>query len=408
MKKYILAVLIAIIALSSTSCREDIPQLNRPEDWLFTGGYADEFEMYWSAMNHNYVFWDVDPTDWDEVHRIYKAKFEALDQDKESTEEEIHAKSFELYKELTSTLVDGHYTLVFNDYTAIIPSKKQKKADATPVLWKEYTDEFLTICDEQLKEPVFFGLQGKDGEIEFLAVSGLIEVNGGTVPYFFFSEFSLLQYLSMYDNMALLFDNYLENIARPDVKGVIIDVRGNGGGDTRDLGLVLGNLSNREFTMAYTRSKAGEGRLDYTPWTPYQIKPMEDAVNITAPVVVLADVNSVSCAEFTTMGVKALPNGNGVFLGKTTHGGQGGLTMNARYNGGQFTTATIFNGLDLRSQYILWVYTSSEMTKTAFDGKIYEGKGLTPDIDVNLDINKYMNGSDTQLEQAISYIKGTK
>ncbi|MDR1809891.1 MAG: hypothetical protein LBR34_05760 [Prevotella sp.] len=405
MKKQILV--LAVAATCFTACREDIPQLNRPEDWLFTDKAADEFEMYWSAMNHNYVFWDVDTTDWDEVYRTYKPKFEALDNDTLLSEEDKRVGAFELYKELTSTLVDGHYAILFNDGTSIYPSGERNKDKTTPVLWLKYTDEFLSVCRKRMKEPVFFEKTEADGETtEFLAASGLIEVNGGTVPYFFFSAFSLLENFAVYDDLVSLFGNFRANTLRPDVKGIIIDVRGNGGGDAREPGFILGYLADREFTFAYTRSKAGEGRLDYTPWTPFRVIPQEGAIGFTVPIIILADINSVSCSELITMGVKALPNGNGVSIGKTTHGGHGALILNAAYNGGQFTTLTFFNSQEY-SQYVRWVYTSSEMTKTAFDGKVYEGKGLPPDIDVDLDIDRYMDGYDTQLERAIDYINSS-
>jgi hypothetical protein len=36
------------------------------------------FKNFWSAMNHNYVYWDRDPTDWDAIYDIYKPKFDLL------------------------------------------------------------------------------------------------------------------------------------------------------------------------------------------------------------------------------------------------------------------------------------------------------------------------------------------
>jgi C-terminal processing protease CtpA/Prc len=197
---------------------------------------------------------------------------------------------------------------------------------------------------------------------------------------------------------------FYDMIKRPDVKGIILDVRGNGGGDAREPGMILGGLTDKEMVMAYTKGKNGEGRLDYTPWIPFRVLPLSNATNITAPIVILTDINSVSCSELTTMGVRNLPNGNGIQIGKTTFGGNGSLTYNALKNGGQFSTVIMFNSLDPKYQQIKLVYTSSEMTKTAFDGKCYEGKGIPPNIDIALDINQYINGTDTQLERALQYI----
>ena len=125
---------------------------------------------------------------------------------------------------------------------------------------------------------------------------------------------------------------------------------------------------------------------------------------ITVPTVILTDMNSVSCSELTVMGIRNLPAGNGIQIGKTTYGGNGKLTYNAVENGGQFSTVVMFNGLTPEYQQIKLVYTSSEMTKAAFDGKCYEGKGIPPNMDVALDIVKYQDGTDTQLERAVQYI----
>jgi C-terminal processing protease CtpA/Prc len=47
------------------------------------------------------------------------------------------------------------------------------------------------------------------------------------------------------------------------------------------------------------------------------------------------------------------------------------------------------------------------MTRAAFDNKCYEGKGIPPDIDADLDTVAYQNGTDTQLECALQYITGS-
>ena len=53
------------------------------------------------------------------------------------------------------------------------------------------------------------------------------------------------------------------------------------------------------------------------------------------------------------------------------------------------------------------VYTSTSHTKN-IDGTIYEGIGLTPDIEALYNEEAFMQGNDTQLERAIQYIKTGK
>ncbi|MDR2556763.1 MAG: hypothetical protein LBC49_03515 [Bacteroidales bacterium] len=391
-----------IIILLAAGCRKDLPQLNRPEDYYISGNFTGTFEMFWSGMNHNYVFWEIDTTDWDRVYDEYYPKFKALDTlDADIVSKKDTAKRY--YCKIASGLIDGHYTIIFDDNSAFVPSSARSRSHSTSRLWKDYQDQFLYICDKKLTN--------KESYItdDFVVITGCIPVNGGIVPYFFWSNFYLLQNSSADQTGRLrdIINNFFENvIRRPDVKGIILDVRGNGGGNAMEPGMLLGGLTDKDIVMAYTKRKNGEGRLDYTPWIPFRVITNDsNATSIKAPIVILTDMHSVSCSELMTMGIRNLPYGNGVQIGKTTHGGNGKLTYNSVENGGQFSTVIMFNGIEPRYQQIKLVYTSSEMTKAAFDGKCYEGKGIPPNIEVDLDIDQYLNsGIDTQLERALQYI----
>lgn len=73
------------------------------------------FESYWNGMNYNYVFWDIDPTDWDKMYEVYKPKFEGIAKEGFDNKE-VNDKAFEWLKEMSSTLIDNHFNL-----TATIP-----------------------------------------------------------------------------------------------------------------------------------------------------------------------------------------------------------------------------------------------------------------------------------------------
>ena len=63
--------------------------------------------------------------------------------------------------------------------------------------------------------------------------------------------------------------------------------------------------------------------MDYEPWTQEVLKPTERSRDLDVPIVVMADMNSVSMAEMTTLAVLGLPKG--CFIGERTHGGTGSL-----------------------------------------------------------------------------------
>ena len=190
------------------------------------------------------------------------------------------------------------------------------------------------------------------------------------------------------NDIKKVLDYFFAKLANPaGLKGVIIDVRGNPGGDVRDLNFLLGRMISSPLTFGYTRYKSGNGRLDYTPWAPAIITPQAGAKGLNIPVVALADAWSVSLAELTTMAIHTMPNGK--FIGETTWGANGPISPNQNFNGGQFTAANF-----------LYAYTSSSEFKY-LNGSIYEGKGFPPDIYVPYNEAALSKAMTLHLEAAI-------
>ena len=184
-----------------------------------------------------------------------------------------------------------------------------------------------------------------------------------------------------FDKLADLPDN---------IKGIIVDVRGNQGGYLSDLNFLVGHFIDKPLHFGYTQSKSGSGRLDYIPWIKAFVNPATNSKAIKIPVIVLADMSSASLSEAVVMAIKALPNGT--FIGETTGGATGPISANEVYNDGQFEVTNFLN-----------VQTSSSKFKY-LDGKIYEGVGFSPDIPVSFNLSAIGSGKDTQLERAISII----
>jgi len=403
MKQFIVTTFL-LGTLLLASCRDTV-ELNRPDDYLATRGitFAQAFESFWTGMNHNYLFWDIDPTDWDEVYRIYQPKFADLD----VANQEDMETAYTYYQEMTKDLVDGHFRIDFGlGLESIIPSNTQRGGYASRTLFlrpNQQTGQFELIptIPSYLNE-FALSLFPYSANESIGVVRGLIADEA--IPYFFFNGFALLDALTFADAnlegdspdakaaqyFKSIISGFFDNLKRPDLKGIIIDIRGNGGGNLVDLNFLLGHLITEERVFMYTRTKAGEGRLDYSPWAPFSIFPSADAQPINCPIVLIVDKYSVSCSEFTAMAISSLPNGH--VLGERTWGGQGPLTGNIIFNGGQFN-----------SVFPSFVYTSSAMSKTA-DGKIYEGIGFPPDEEVLFDQQAFDNGTDVQLEAAIRYI----
>lgn len=235
------------------------------------------------------------------------------------------------------------------------------------------------------------------------------------IAYFGFTGFSLTSYLegmvggtycsdfyanSVKDAWNRWFDKVQELHNAGQLKGVIIDVRNNGGGSTNDYQYVLGALLPAGgHQVASARFKTGVGRYDYSPITPQIMKTLsEEHAIITEPIVVMGNCHSVSMAEVTCLGAKQLENAR--VIGMRTHGGMCLLMSDpAAYS------VNYASSVGIRNETSFYAYIPADVTITN-QGGILEGVGVTPDIEVQLDQQLLQTtGRDTQLERALQYIR---
>ncbi len=405
--KIFLALFVGVLLFS---CREENPAVLNPQDESAFKSWDDVFESYWNGMNYSYVFWSVDPTDWDAVYREYKPRFQEL----EFKNSEDSATVKELFAEITENLIDQHYTLILykNEkewWHFLQPGLQEiKKRD---YYHDNFSEEDLvnTIAENiergRIKDLRYVYIAGTDNDMNMY--SYCID---SSIVYLRLTSFAISSNLGNPDLIDTI-QNFFRIIeTTPDLKGIVIDTRGNGGGTLSDMHFILSPLITKEVTFGYTCSKNGMGRLDYTPWSPLILYPVSMAggdledmkeefppvernlENI--PIVALADLYSLSMAEMVPMAICALPNG--CFIGERTQGGHGPLNYNLNDN-----YAGTFENRAFR------VYTSTSLTKN-LDGNIYEGIGLTPDIEALYNETEFLKRNDTQLERAIQYINTGK
>lgn len=222
----------------------------------------------------------------------------------------------------------------------------------------------------------------------------------GDIAYLGFNAFSITANFDDPDVAATMNNFYSIINDTPNLRGIIIDTRNNGGGSTRgDMFRVVSPLlspRSRPVLFGYTRTKSGLARLDYTPWSPLSISapdPAEDLVSRDVsdiPIVALADIHSVSMAEITPMAILAMPNGT--LVGERTNGGHGPLNSNIN----EFYAGELENDA-------FRMYTSTSMTRRA-DHRCYEGVGISPSIHAPFDPDRFYAGEDTQLDRAAAFI----
>ena len=244
----------------------------------------------------------------------------------------------------------------------------------------------------------------------------------GNIAYLYFDSFELTPFLTTYQTSTESLKPYARQLAAEvadvwyswfnaiqdlhnagQLGGVIIDVRGNGGGMVSDYQYVLGALlpSGGQHVMD-SRTKKGVGRYDYSPLVPQVMPTYEQPhVTVTEPIAVLANIRSVSMAEMTSMGATLVENAK--LVGTRTWGGLCGLIGNEDYS---FTYA---GHIGVSGKTPVYVYCPC-LAAFSRDGKILEGVGVTPDIEVHLDLGAWKsgNGPDSQLDRALQYITSGK
>jgi hypothetical protein len=293
---------------------------------------------------------------------------------------------------MTKDLSDGHYMLTFKNSfikdSVIFPALDRKRSAPgyhtpyyyVPVLYNYLDPGYKSGFDNTI-----------DPNKQLSTVCGTID---SKILYFTCNQFALFRSFhgGKSAGVRATLEYFFNNLEAPPagIKGIIIDVRGNTGGDMADLDFLMGRFIDKPLQIGYSKYKNGNGRLDYTPWIEAFIHPQQKNKAVTIPLMVLADNFSASLAEAIVMSVSTLPNG--IFIGETTWGATGPLIANEVYNSGEFSIPGFLS-----------VQTSSAMFKSR-DNKIYEGKGFPPDVPVSFNMSSLNAGHDPVLEKAISLI----
>jgi hypothetical protein len=283
----------------------------------------DNFEYLWNECDKKYSFFELKQVDWNQVYADYSLKiYEDMSND----------SLFSVLASMLNELKDGHVNLVssFNISFFNVQKLGQDQFD-----WRIVTDYYLPknyIISGPFQHD--FLLNNKDiGYIRFSAFTGT--VNSTNLDYI----------LNRYKN----------------TKGLIIDLRENGGGAVTDVFSILSRLVETETLVNYSRIKNGKGHNDFSASEPVYVQPY-DGVRYNKKIMMLVDRGTYSAGSFTSLATKALPNV--ILIGDTTGGGLG------LPNGGQLP-----NG---------WTYRFSITQALDLNGNNYEN-GVPPDIIANFD-----------------------
>lgn len=120
----------------------------------------------------------------------------------------------------------------------------------------------------------------------------------------------------------------------PDAQGLIIDIRGNGGGSLANVDKFLQVMPSHGQLLYRSQVKNGPAHDAFAPLQDTYAPTVPDSLWFTRPVVVLADRGSYSAASIFALCTKAYPSVT--LMGDTTGGGLGLPTMGELPNGWRY------------------------------------------------------------------------
>jgi len=346
--------------------------------------FQQVFDDFWNLVLTNYVFWDIDHTNWNEKYIMYRPRFQQLDM----TDNGDVVRAVQLLREMTGTLVDGHFSIRFNGASVkdsiIYPVRERKKDTGS------FDYNYDMLASRYLDSGYVFGFDntGLNSADPITAIVGKIN---NEIIYFRCNRFDLYNsYISVEANsIRKVMDAYFGLIGNRggNIKGIIFDLRNNPGGKVTDYDFMLGHLTEAPLIWGFTKYKMSDDPLKYTPWLEATLKPRRPTSSV-ASIVALTNGNSQSLAESFVLILKSL--GNATIIGEKTFGATGPVTDNDRFYGGSF---------DIRG------FMTVEMSTASFkdlNGEVYEGTGIEPDIQI--DYEQTGTSADSQIERAIDFL----
>lgn len=351
MKKLILLLFAPLLV---TACLDD-------DSHEMNDTFVGNFEACWQTMDEHYCFFQQKGIDWDSVHDVYLPLF------RDSVVDIV--EEFGLMGEMLSELRDGHVNLYspFN----------------TARYWKWYEDYELNF-DENLLYRYYLGQN-------YWIASGMhYTMFRDSVAYLRYASFSSAVGEANLDYVLAALRN---------AKGLIIDVRDNGGGSLTNVPAIASRFATKKVIYGYMQHKVGRGHNDFSELQPLSLEPDRQRYHWDAsqqPVVVLTNRHCFSACNSFVAAMRALdgipvPDSAGVMhpliiktMGDRTGGG-----------GGMPFESVLPNGWTLR-------FSACPITDHL---KRHIEEGIDPDMTVMMDsLRAFELHADDIIDSARTYI----
>lgn len=303
------------------------------------------FEALWKILDENYCFFDYKEVDWNEVHDRYSAQIkDTMNQ----------FKLFDVLGEMLAELKDGH--------TNLISSFNMSR------YWAWYENYPPNFYEEIQKN--YLGT-------DYLIAGGMKykTLADGKVGYAYYGSFSSGVGENNLDYMFLHFK---------DCKGLILDVRDNGGGSLTYSDRIASRFLEERILTGYIQHKTGKGHSDFSEPYPLYLDPSE-RIRWLRPVIVLTNRHCYSAANDFVQKMRMMPYVK--TLGDRTGGGSGFPF-----------SSELPNGWSVR-------FSASPMLDAQ---KKCTEFGIDPDFPVEMTPEDIQRGKDTLIEAAVAILSADK
>jgi carboxyl-terminal processing protease len=323
------------------------------------------FEELWETFHNRYPFFKLRNVDWKKQHDAYRPKVTA-----ETSDDEL----FDICCQMLDPLDDGHV-----DLKAKARGDRKKRfftAEKKPRFHREFTKrEIKQLFKTTEKTLVRHGF-GKPKETE-----------AWMLHYGRSREFGYLRILELEGVKKRRLTAALDKIARDfkALKGFIIDIRDNPGGEDSIAITIINRFCDRKRVAFHRRTKIGPGEDDFAPLKTWYLEPQGD-VQFTGPIVLLTSDSVFSGGEAFALAIRQLPH----------------VTIIGDHTNGIFSyqlEKKLPNG---------WEYCLSYQVYLSADMVCYEGKGVPVDIELfnkKADIDK---GIDPLITRALEHFNKSK
>lgn len=303
---------------------------------------SDNFECLWRLVDEHYCFFGSNDVDWNAVHDRYRQRADTA---------KTARSLFNICGEMLNELRDGHVNLsssfdvsYYREWWSLYPQDFNLRT-----LQQYYLDmNWHTVCG------MYYKILSDD------------------IGYIYYHSFNYT-----------VGDGNLTNVLNSfrNCKGVIIDIRNNGGGELSNVHTIVGHFIEKKFIGSYTCYKTGPGHDDFSAPYGEVYKPCTGSKWLK-PVVLLTNRSCFSAANDFVAVMKSLPQVT--VIGARTGGG-GGMP---------FT-------YDLP---IGWTVRMSVSPSYDSEMNLIES-GIEPDVKVTSPDNELAQGKDRILDEAIKYLK---